>query len=390
MHALASPLHMLGLLAASLSAQATYIVDINNGPGTNFVQIQAAVTAVPSGSVLLVRAGLYQPVDIDGKALVVLCAAGTSTGTAIPSLFIRNTTTSQAVTVHRLGGVGGCRIQNAQGPVTIESCGPYDIPPSSGAVGLHAIQSRQVAVRSVVAHGNPGARANDSVVVFEGCQLTGFPGFWTEPFSQLSAVGLDMVRSRVELVHTTVRGGDGHGGFAGSAAVEMTLQPCTLVARGLAQHSLRGGSTSGALGYCIHGVGTAIVVPQIPMIGNPLVSTYIALTRPELPSLVSTAGVPGTNLVTNRWGTPGSLYAVAIALPTPWIAFPGLGDPFWLDGASLTVEAVGIAPPVGPVGVVVPVPSQASLRGFMVAWQAADLDTTGLLRLSNPSPSFVY
>jgi hypothetical protein len=35
------------------------------------------------------------------------------------------------------------------------------------------------------------------------------------------------------------------------------------------------------------------------------------------------------------------------------------------------------------------VPNNPLLRGFEFVWQSADLDGTGLLAVSNPSPSFV-
>ncbi len=41
----------IGLLCAAgvLPAQ-TFVVDVNNGPGTHFTSVQAAITAVPDGA----------------------------------------------------------------------------------------------------------------------------------------------------------------------------------------------------------------------------------------------------------------------------------------------------------------------------------------------------
>src|SRR5262245_60159975 len=47
------------VLAASLSAQTTWIVDASNGPGTSFTSIQSAVDAAAAGDVILVRTGTY-------------------------------------------------------------------------------------------------------------------------------------------------------------------------------------------------------------------------------------------------------------------------------------------------------------------------------------------
>jgi len=74
-------------LIASVSAQASFVVDAGSGPGSQFNDIQAAVLAVPSGSVLVVRAGSYSPVLIDGKGLTILCDAG---AVIAPPTFLAN------------------------------------------------------------------------------------------------------------------------------------------------------------------------------------------------------------------------------------------------------------------------------------------------------------
>lgn len=54
-------LRLLAILASGNLSTQTFIVDASNGPGTNFTSISAAITAVPDGAVLDVRAGLYAP-----------------------------------------------------------------------------------------------------------------------------------------------------------------------------------------------------------------------------------------------------------------------------------------------------------------------------------------
>ena len=62
-------LFLFAVAALPIAAQ-TYVVDVNNGPGTNFTTLQTAITTVPAGSTLLVRAGNYfESLDIDGKSL---------------------------------------------------------------------------------------------------------------------------------------------------------------------------------------------------------------------------------------------------------------------------------------------------------------------------------
>lgn len=48
-----------------------WIVDANNGPGTNFTDLPAAVAAAQNGDTLLVRAGVYTAFVVSGKALTI-------------------------------------------------------------------------------------------------------------------------------------------------------------------------------------------------------------------------------------------------------------------------------------------------------------------------------
>jgi hypothetical protein len=66
-----------------------------------------------------------------------------------------------------------------------------------------------------------------------------------------------------------------------------------------------------------------------------------------------------------------------------------LPDPIWLDMPGMLVEAAGIAPASGVFTVTKVVPNNLSLSGFEFVWQSADLDATGVLAVSNPSPSVV-
>src|SRR5262245_55774126 len=65
------------LLAIVLAVpQTTWIVDANNGPGTNFTDLPPAVTAAASGDTIFVRNSLptylfYSPFSVSGKALTI-------------------------------------------------------------------------------------------------------------------------------------------------------------------------------------------------------------------------------------------------------------------------------------------------------------------------------
>ena len=74
---------LVALLATPLWAQ-SFVVDINNEPGTNFTQISHAVAAVPDGATLLVRSGDCESFFVDGKGLTLIGTESSDSGPATP------------------------------------------------------------------------------------------------------------------------------------------------------------------------------------------------------------------------------------------------------------------------------------------------------------------
>ena len=112
--------------AATLSFAQTFVVDVANGPGTNYVSIAAAVAAVPDGSVLLVRPGNYDGFAISGKGLAVL--GGTGVGITGP-VSVDSTSPTQSVVLRglTLNSLTLCHVEpvkidvaNCSGPVLLE------------------------------------------------------------------------------------------------------------------------------------------------------------------------------------------------------------------------------------------------------------------------------
>lgn len=58
-------------LLATLLLPAIWVVDAANGPGTQFIDLQTAVTAARNGDTILVRAGSYRSCSIVDKALTI-------------------------------------------------------------------------------------------------------------------------------------------------------------------------------------------------------------------------------------------------------------------------------------------------------------------------------
>jgi hypothetical protein len=388
-----------GLLAAQTPQ--TFVVDWLNGPGAHFTEINAALAAVPDGSILNVRSGQYQAVVVDGKAVTILCelAVYSGVGTAFENyLTIRNTQAHQVVTVRGLlrGALFGLVVRDTAGPVNIDGVGAAISIDTFFGPAAHIQRADQVVVRGFTMYADWGCYVDDSNAVFEDCQLRGADGwFMNKSSTHGPGPGLMARNSTVQFVHSTAVGGHGAqftwGGYTtirpGAAAIQ-----CEVVAlrvAGLATHALVGGNTpGGAPQSAILGTGTARVEPQIPMTGNPPAGPGITLTRPVMPSLVTQDAAPGGTLVAHRYGAVGSTFVVALGLPGPAATLPGITDPLWFDALRYGIEAVGVGTAL-PLVVQRPVPNQAGLIGVNLVWQAADLHATGIIELSNPSPTVI-
>jgi hypothetical protein len=394
--------HAIALvLTASLTAQGqTFVVDASSGAGTNFTDIQTAVQAVPSGSTLIVRPGTYSPVVISGKGLTVLCDQNVIAW-GNPFLTIQSTQPQQSVTVRALGGDGssGLVIQSALGPVTYDGAGHSIVASWSWpVVGLTVTASNQVAISNLSSSGSEACRVSNSSLVCERCSFHGADAFFLGPLTVFSShVGMRLTNSQVQLVQTNVTGGDGLTVFTkvgplpipGRSAIEMTTGS-TLRVMGEPSHLLQGGLFASGIGRhpAIVGSGVARVDPLVT-VSTPLASTTISLTRPTMPSVVSAGAGLGGNLTATRYGSPGLLCAMLISLRAPSTSVPWLQDPIWVDGQNFVVEAMAVTPASASFAVQKAVPSQPALRGFHFLWQAVDLDPTGILAISNPSPSVV-
>lgn len=174
--------------------------------------------------------------------------------------------------------------------------------------------------------------------------------------------------------------------WPGSPAVVMLGS--SLRAIGLSNHSIAGGWTPGS-GQLpgIFGSGIARVDPHIPLSAVP---TGGGVTRPTMPSLLADSAPPGGVVTARRYGAPAVACALVTSLRAPHFILPWLLDPIWLGTPGLSLQALGITPPSGPFVVTMNVPNVATLRGFEFVWQAVDLDPTGIVAVSNPSPGFVH
>jgi hypothetical protein len=214
----------LALGAAGLPAQ-TFIVDAQNGAGTNFTDIQAAVTAVPSGATLHVRPGGYSGFSIANKSLTVIgqpSATGAfpniNVNLLLPGVFVGPLAANQSVRISGFAvgpaaaspsaiqfNVSGCA-----GPVLIEDMvWTFQIPFLMSVTNSANVHAVRLSLSSFIPGGstpsNPPVVVQNSSVEFFRLATQGYRT--TSSFVAATAAMRIAQQSRVVLAQSNISGG---------------------------------------------------------------------------------------------------------------------------------------------------------------------------------------
>lgn len=415
-------------IAAGLTAQGTFVVDANAGPGSHFVDIQTAVQTVPSGSVLVVRAGGYSEVHIDGKELSIVCEPGAQVVPPFPwatqpFLRITNILPQQVVAVSGLGAGSlgsqwhhGILVDNAMGLVMVDGRGMVLAPlsPPTGGTGatLTIRRSSQVVVRDFDLRGGTqdsgggslpypllAVAVDDSMVVFENCQLRGSDSIGGGHTTRVGKSALLAIDSAVELVQTPLTGGNGWssatwplppGPIQVPADATVTSSNTQWVIRGNTQHPILGG-TIPAVGATLPavqlpalvGTGFLRIDPAIPVVGA--TAPGLQITTAASMRLACDPPIVGGTATATAASLPGLLAAILAGLPAPASNLPGIPDPLWIANATGFVVGLGTTDSAGRYATQLQLPNLPALRGLVFVWQGAHFDAQGITALTNRS-----
>ncbi|MBL9075860.1 MAG: hypothetical protein JNL08_00065 [Planctomycetes bacterium] len=380
MHRLLPP--SLGLLFALGCPAQTFVVDANNGPGTNFTTLTAAVAAVPSGSVLSVRAGIYAGVTIDAMSLEILGEPGARIDAQPGS-------NSKVVSVVNLQPAQRVRVSgfelsttsyyyavtaesvNCQGLVCFEDL--RCVTSTQVYISLRFVNSDRVLVRDVTSNtGWVGATCQQSNVSFEDCRL-GVP--LAGPVG--SAAPLYVTGGSVQLANSSVRAS---GGFSSHAVSmqggELRLLGTTVLTAGAPPPP--------PLWWVPHelaGSGTVRLDPSVTLTTG-MVEAGITVVTQAMPSLRSSG--TATTIDAELTGPNSALGAIAVSLPGPRVVLPLFQDAVWLDGSSLIWVGLGVLGPSLPVTGWLPW-TIGPAPGLVAVWQGVVFDPATGWQVSNPS-----
>ncbi|MBK9386106.1 MAG: hypothetical protein IPN34_14940 [Planctomycetes bacterium] len=198
-------------------AQRVWVVATQPGPGVDFTDIQAAVTAAADGDVVLVRAGTYSAFAIRQKSLVV---EGDGPGAVslgfTANLAISDIDVSRSVVVRHIDVISSSfaplLVTNCAGTVSVEDCRFLAVFAQSATPGAYIAGSARTALVRCELRGDAvrsfevGLRVSGSTVHLHGCRING-----SSPMTSAAsgADGCDLRSSALYATGTTFAGGDG-------------------------------------------------------------------------------------------------------------------------------------------------------------------------------------
>jgi hypothetical protein len=385
----------LGLLAGSAASQRTWIVDQQNGPGTNFTNLAPAIAAAARGDRIQVRAGTYIGSHV-GKALTivgeggVLVLGGSLTVQGLPA---GDQVVLSGFSGHQIGA-GRLLLENNQGRILLDRYGLE-------ALGLGAVQvssctnvqitgSRLTGGSALDVEGFPAVEVVSSTVIVTESTLTGQDSFGYHAV-YVGSVGLRVHSGRVFLVRSQVTGGSSptnsiNPGLA-LPAVDAPTQS-TIEIRGDATTVLRAGvdqKFAVPISAIVANQGQLAIDPAVqivPSSGGAPISGMATVQFLPMPSLV--ARPVGSVVNSALYSPPGEIVLLVLGLPGTEIQIAALGS-LWIDPALILVLGASVQGGSGVFLQATQVPNDPALRfGAFTQQGVSGTPAAGFL-LTNPA-----
>jgi len=398
-------------LATSSAAQHTWIVDLANRPGTDFLDLPAAVAAASPGDTLQVRfvAGQNYTAPVIDRSLLILGDALQSP-TVLGSIEVRSIPAGATLLLRDIkngtsgvsgpGVVRGIYCHDNQGHLEFENLG-YGISPTQaigGSTDIHGVTFERCALVTI-SHSMIWASILRTTVVDSTVVATdtyfGESSPLTSPVASLETMFVQ--RSNLYLVDCTVIGGDGGlPNIYGLAAI----MACDSHIRLAGSCDIQGGYLyqSGIQNFGIDVDGACWPpaghpAPIVDLDPHGIVSGYwpppIQITNiGPVPAVRWDLSPTQASLAATQYSAPSSLTILVASNVASVPVLTGIG-PVFLDPSSLFVVDIGAASAAGVRNWSIAIPPGIP-PGTSIALQALHLDTNGNLALTNVVTPSVY
>ncbi len=355
------PLSLAALaLATSLTAQRTWVVDANNGPGTDFVDLPPAIAQAVDGDIVTVRSGTYRPF-VTSKGLSLLGESGATIASSISDFCsVSNLAAGKRFVMRGITFTDASPFSLSSYYLVIDQC--------RGAVHLDGLAT--AGVRSVlVLLRSCGLVTVSHITATSGIEIESSRVSLHDASLQVAglAAALRLTNSTVEATEVNLRGSPGHPHINPYPGVLMLSS--TLEVRGTVASLIAGGTASSAQAPAIWSDGPTLRLdPKIRLIGG---IEGVTPTIAAMPALRVVSGQLGGTKRFDLSTQPQQLAVIFGALPMNPID-TNIGR-VWLDLPTLFVVGAMVVDASGTWRLTTPNPSLPSLRGLAITYQALDI-----------------
>lgn len=408
-------LPLFPLLLAPLLAQRVVVIDASNGPGTNHTALAPAFASLLAGDILVLRAGTYDAVST--STALSFCLQGEGNPLVVPTL-----ATQQAMAITMWGGAAqrvslkGVRFQSNQTgqwalsvgtfqnswpapTVHLEDCVVESISPQADRVALLA-QSVGITIQRCTLDTTQILSSLATIVdsTISGHSLSTYLGF-----TQRAQTALDVVRSKVWIVDSTLTAGSSGSvyaepascvGFSDNSTTERSVVHVCGASTLTADASP---STLWPLPYVFQNYSWFYPMqpdvqhePSVVMNPSPLGTTWsVSITHASraLPSQTASTAPIGGVFTTTTHCSPNDI-AGAFASLTSFAQRIGAWE-LLIDANAMVSLGAAVAGPSGDVPFGIPIPNLASMRGLCIEIGAATQTPAGVIELTNPAAGLV-
>lgn len=402
-------------LLVPVAAQRTVVVDAANGPGANHTTLASAFADLQADDVLVVRAGTYAGLAVTTALPFVMLGEGNPVvqpGVAWPAALQISMygPQSQRIAIHGMRfesqttGQWALTVRSGYNAwpaptVHLEDCEVLSLSPQSDRVGLLAEGVGLTAHRCNL----NTTQVIASMASFVDCTIWGCDQTVYQFANQRAMTAIDILRSEVWFVNTTLTAGTSHGAYGEPAA-------CV----GFSDASFTAGSRVYASGNCSFAADPAPnvlwPVPSVfhnylyyyaawptvefepgmvmtPAPQGPTFSQSITTVTRTIPHLrASTAPLGGVVTLTVR-GAAGDFAALLLGFTTN--AQRLLGHAILVDSAAAATAGFAVLPAGLEAAFPFAVPGDAALRGLVFEGSAALLSAAGAIDATNPVAAVV-
>ena len=397
------------------AAQRTVIVDAGNGPGTDHTTLAAAFASLLANDQLVVKAGndvgasLSTPLSFSlvGQGNPVVTPAGggstlqiTMWGGAQQRVAIRGITVQSQNTGQWALDVGTFQNNWPAPTVHLEDCVVDSLSPEADRVSLLAVAIGLTAQRCSLGT----TQVVDSVATFVDCTITGDDLSYWQGFTQRAQTAMDVLRSTVWIVDSTLQAGNSGFAYAEPAAclgVTNNGFNSTTSVFVTGNSTLRADQSPDAQwpapfvfqNYAPWYPQQPTVtyessVQLVPTPGQGVASGGLTLQTRGIPSAKATTAALGGTFTTTLQGSLNDLAVVYASTLSQPLSI--LGTPVFLDLVSAVPLGFAVVGASGEVAFPLPIANDPALRGFQLEASGAVLTPAGAIELTNPVAGLLH